>query len=157
MNITTGKQKRPQRLVVYTPEGFGKSTLGSKFPAPLFLDMEKGGTDHLDVARVTADNYAEAKEVVAHVTANPSEFGTLVVDTADWLEKRIIDDSKKLGDLRNNKTTLKNFWKSDKKKASDQVQLEAQLELMEKERRYRHRDGQEGQTPALHDLLAAHG
>lgn len=91
MNITTGKQKRPQRLVVYTPEGFGKSTLGSKFPAPLFLDMEKGGTDHLDVARVTADNYAEAKEVVAHVTANPSEFGTLVVDTADWLEKRIIE------------------------------------------------------------------
>jgi len=91
MNITTGKQKRPQRLVVYTPEGFGKSTLGSKFPAPLFLDMEKGGTDHLDVARVTAGSYAEAKEVVAHVTANPSEFGTLVVDTADWLEKRIIE------------------------------------------------------------------
>ncbi|MBP48472.1 MAG: hypothetical protein CMH53_11090 [Myxococcales bacterium] len=91
MNITTGKQKRPQRLVVYTPEGFGKSTLGSKFPAPLFLDMEKGGTDHLDVARVTADSYAEAKEVVAHVTGNSSEFGTLVVDTADWLEKRIIE------------------------------------------------------------------
>jgi len=89
MNITKGKHRRPQRLVVYTPEGFGKSTLGSQFPNPLFIDMEKGGTDHLDVSRVKAETYAEAKEAVAHVTANPSEFGTVVVDTADWLEKRI--------------------------------------------------------------------
>ena len=89
MNITKGKQRRPQRLVVYTPEGFGKSTLGSQFPNPLFLDLEKGGTDHLDVARVTVENYTEAKEAVAHVTSNPGQFGTLVVDTADWLEKRI--------------------------------------------------------------------
>ena len=89
MNITKGKQSRPQRIVVYTPEGFGKSTLGSQFPNPLFLDLEKGGTDHLDVARVTVENYNEAKEAVAHVTSNPGQFGTLVVDTADWLEKRI--------------------------------------------------------------------
>ena len=75
MNITKGKQRRPQRIVVYTPEGFGKSTLGSQFPNPLFLDLEKGGTDHLDVARVTVENY-EAKEAVAHVTSNPGQFGT---------------------------------------------------------------------------------
>ncbi len=91
MNITSGKKQRPQRLVVYTPEGFGKSTLGSQFPNPIFLDMEKGGTDHLDINRVTAETYAEAKELVAHVTKNPGEFETLVVDTADWLEKRIAD------------------------------------------------------------------
>ena len=51
MNITRGIIKRPQKVVLYGPEGIGKSTFASHFPAPLFLDVE-GSTAQLDVARI---------------------------------------------------------------------------------------------------------
>ena len=50
MNITTGKRKRAQKVVVYGTEGIGKTTFASHFPSPVFIDTE-GSTDHLDVAR----------------------------------------------------------------------------------------------------------
>ena len=50
MNITQGKIKSAQKVVVYGPEGIGKSTFASKFPSPLFIDTE-GSTKKLDVRR----------------------------------------------------------------------------------------------------------
>ena len=50
MEIIRGKIKSAQKIVVYGPEGIGKSTFASKFPDPLFIDTE-GSTKHLDVAR----------------------------------------------------------------------------------------------------------
>ena len=50
MKITKGKQTKPQRVVVYGVESVGKTTFASKFPKPLFIDVE-GGTSHLDVER----------------------------------------------------------------------------------------------------------
>ena len=50
MNITTGKRKRAQKVVVYGTEGIGKTTFASHFPSPVFIDTESS-TDHLDVAR----------------------------------------------------------------------------------------------------------
>lgn len=38
MNINTGIQNKPIKAVIYGPEGIGKSTFASKFPAPLFID-----------------------------------------------------------------------------------------------------------------------
>ena len=36
MNITIGKIKSAQKVVIYGPEGIGKSTFASQFPNPLF-------------------------------------------------------------------------------------------------------------------------
>ena len=36
MEITRGKIKAAQKVVVYGPEGIGKSTFASQFPEPLF-------------------------------------------------------------------------------------------------------------------------
>lgn len=49
-NIKRGKQQRPQRVIIYGPEGVGKSTLAAGLPAPLFLDTEEG-TQHMNVGR----------------------------------------------------------------------------------------------------------
>ena len=38
------------KVVIYGPEGIGKSTLAAKFPRPLFIDTE-GSTRHMDVQR----------------------------------------------------------------------------------------------------------
>lgn len=50
MNITKGKIAKAQKVVIYGPEGIGKSTFASKFPEPLFIDTE-GSTANMDVAR----------------------------------------------------------------------------------------------------------
>ena len=49
-NIKRGVQQRPQRVIIYGPEGVGKSTLAAGLPAPLFLDTEEG-TQHMNVDR----------------------------------------------------------------------------------------------------------
>ena len=48
--IRRGNITRPQKAVIYGPEGVGKSTLASRFPEPVFIDTERGTYDP-DVAR----------------------------------------------------------------------------------------------------------
>lgn len=50
VKITGGKVRKRQKVVIYGPEGVGKSTLAANFPAPLFIDTE-GSTGNLDVNR----------------------------------------------------------------------------------------------------------
>ena len=50
MNITSGIIKSAQKVVIYGPEGIGKSTFASQFPDPLFIDTE-GSTKKLNVRR----------------------------------------------------------------------------------------------------------
>ena len=86
MNITKGRIKTPAKVVIYGPEGIGKSTLASRFPAPLFLDVE-GGTHRLDVSRVSGiDTLAAFQMAIAELKRDTQGYRTLVVDTADWLE-----------------------------------------------------------------------
>lgn len=44
LKISGGKVPRAQKVTIYGYEGGGKTTLGSHFPEPLFIDTE-GGTD----------------------------------------------------------------------------------------------------------------
>lgn len=87
-SITGGKVGRPQRVVIYAPEGLGKTTLASQFPSPLFFDFE-AGTHHLDVRRVEPKTLAEVESALIEVSrSNPAAMGfeTVVIDTIDWLE-----------------------------------------------------------------------
>ena len=85
--ITSGKVEKPQKVVVYGPEGIGKTTLAAQFPNPLFIDTE-GGSGHLDVRRLPSpDSWQMLLDEVTWVRDYPAECGgTLVVDTADWAE-----------------------------------------------------------------------
>lgn len=51
MQITKGKRARAQKVVIYGPEGIGKSTFASQFPGAVFIDTE-GSTDNMDVSRL---------------------------------------------------------------------------------------------------------
>lgn len=103
MNISRGIKVSPQKVVIYGPEGIGKSTFGSRFPRPLFLDVE-GGTKHIDVARwdpAPASWTALLECVDEFLRERPTEFSTLVLDTADWAEqmctKHVCDKNQKDG------------------------------------------------------------
>jgi hypothetical protein len=85
MNITKGKVIKAQKVVLYGPEGIGKSTFASMFPNPLFSDTE-GSTTHLDVARFDKPtSWPMLMSQVEYVKQN-KPCSTYVIDTADWAE-----------------------------------------------------------------------
>lgn len=91
MNITRGKIPKAKKVVVYGTEGIGKSTFASQFPDPLFIDTE-GGTRELDVARFDPPtSWTMLKSQVEYVAKYPDACRTLVIDTADWAERIMID------------------------------------------------------------------
>lgn len=90
MKISQGKIKKAQKVVIYGPEGIGKSTLASEFPDPLFIDTE-GSTTHLDVRRFEGiKTYADICQAIAYVGRSPQLCQTLVIDTMDWVEPELI-------------------------------------------------------------------
>lgn len=92
MQITRGKRARAQRVIIYGPEGIGKSSFAAQFPEPLFIDTE-GSTDNMDVARMDKPtSYTMLKNQIAFVKANPTCCKTLIIDTIDWAESLIVDD-----------------------------------------------------------------
>ena len=92
MNITRGKIQSAQKVVIYGPEGIGKSTFASHFPKPLFIDTE-GSTKQMDVARMDKPtSWTMLKNQLAYIKANPSVCKTVVIDTIDWAEQLCIDD-----------------------------------------------------------------
>lgn len=80
---------KPQKVVIYGPEGIGKSTFAAQFPRPLFIDTE-GGTGALDVRRLQQpQSWTMLMEQVTWVREHAQEVQcqTLVIDTADWAER----------------------------------------------------------------------
>lgn len=91
LKIIESKEKRPLKIVIYGPEGIGKSTFASKFPDPLFIDTE-GGTSNLDVRRIKCSkSWDELLLIVKEIIKNPTICKTLVLDTADWSETMCIN------------------------------------------------------------------
>ena len=91
INITSGFKYRPQRVVIYGPEGIGKTTLASKFDDPVFIDTENG-SGHLDVKRIDLPkNWVTLLETVKEVSMTGGLCKTLVLDTADWAESLCIE------------------------------------------------------------------
>lgn len=90
-SILTGTILAPVKVVLYGPEGIGKSTFASQFPDPVFIDTE-GGTKRLNVGRLPVPtSWAMLMDEVAEVAKGSVPCGTLVIDTADWAERLCID------------------------------------------------------------------
>ena len=87
MQITRGRKARAQKVVIYGPEGIGKSSFASQFPDPVFIDTE-GSTDNMDVARMDKPtSWTMLKNEIAFIKANSDACKTLVIDTIDWAEQ----------------------------------------------------------------------
>ena len=104
MNITGGIIPSAQKIVVYGPEGIGKSTFASKFPDPLFSDTE-GSTKKLDVKRFDAPSSWEMLLMQAQYVRDNKPCATYIIDTADWAERLCIQ----CVCARANKTGIEDF------------------------------------------------
>lgn len=87
MRIISGKIIKPQKVVIYGPEGIGKSTFAAQFPKPLFIDTE-GSTSHLEVDRLPRPtSWQMLKQYIKDLKGDTMGYHTLVIDTADWAER----------------------------------------------------------------------
>ena len=91
-NITRGIIPTAKKVVIYGPEGIGKSTFASHFPEPVFIDTE-GSTKALNVVRVNVHGWKDIKDAATEIILGRAGVPcrTLVLDTADWAEAMCAD------------------------------------------------------------------
>lgn len=90
MEIIRGKIACAKKVLIYGPEGIGKSTFAARFPSPLFIDTE-GSTKELDVARTpTPLSWAMLLQQIDYVKQHQDICRTLVIDTLDWAEQMCV-------------------------------------------------------------------
>jgi GTPase SAR1 family protein len=90
MSITKGRIQEPQKVVIYGPQGVGKTSLAALFPNPLFLDTERG-TRRMNVDRIEIESLKHFNEEIAAIPTGKdyAEYQTVVIDTIDWLEAKV--------------------------------------------------------------------
>ena len=88
--IVRGKLEKPQKVVLYGPEGIGKSSFAANFPQAVFIDTE-GSTNNMDVARLPKPtSWTLLMQQIQYVKMQP-DIKTLVIDTIDWAEMLCVD------------------------------------------------------------------
>ena len=98
-SLKKGMNVKAPRLIVFGEEKIGKSTLGSQAPDPIFMNVEDGA-DYLNITRAFQKDgsvksaaeatYQDCCDIVSALLYQPHDFKTLVVDTMDALEMKII-------------------------------------------------------------------
>jgi len=91
-NIQSGRESKPPRIMIYGSEGVGKSTFGASAPNAIFVQTEDG-LGEINCRKFPLAN--NITEVISELTAlrdEPHNFQTVVIDSADWLERLIFDE-----------------------------------------------------------------
>lgn len=84
--VTKGRIESPPCVLLYGPDGVGKSSFAAGAPNPIFFGPEKG-SDHLDVARFpAAKKFAEVFAAIEALKNEQHNYKTLAIDSLDWLE-----------------------------------------------------------------------
>jgi len=77
------------RVLVYGPDGIGKTRFGKEAPKPLFLAAE---SEHLprSIPSIEPTDWNDLLTIVRALQDDPMGCETLVLDTVDWLEPKAI-------------------------------------------------------------------
>ena len=88
-NILSGKAAHPRRILLYGTAGVGKSSWAATAPKPVFVPTEDGlgdiGCDRFPVL----GSLDEVMRDLASLYEEEHDYRTVVVDSADWLERLI--------------------------------------------------------------------
>lgn len=95
MEILKGQTLTAPKLLIYGMSGAGKSTLASKLKNPIFLDFE-GGLNYIGIDRTTQITdldtfYSYLVELFRKAKAGNKEYDTIVIDSADWLVRKVVE------------------------------------------------------------------
>jgi len=83
---------QPPRLLIYGPEKMGKTTLAAEFPAPVFLQTERGESGDLVLDSFgTLDTFESVVEAITSLATEAHDFQTVVLDSVSALQKLVWD------------------------------------------------------------------
>ena len=89
--IKKGRESQPPRIMIYGSEGVGKSTFAAYAPNPVFVQTEDGLSE-IDCSKFPlAKSFDEVVLQLQAVRDEEHEFGTVVIDSLDWLERLVWD------------------------------------------------------------------
>ena len=84
----------PPRVLIHVCEGVGKTTLGVKFPAPVFLQTEDGCPSKLTINTFgMLDSYKAVREALSFLASEPHDCRTVIIDSLDAFEAMIWRDA----------------------------------------------------------------
>lgn len=87
----TVRASAPPRIVIHGLQGAGKSTFGANSYKPIFLPFEDGLTGIETNAFPLLTSYEDTIAALDSLATEPHDFGTAVLDSADWLEPLIFN------------------------------------------------------------------
>lgn len=90
LSVVKGKRAKPPRILIYGPEGIGKTSFAAGAPGAIFIETEDG-SDSLDVARFPekARHFRDVLESLRELRDGEHDFRTVVIDSMDGLESLI--------------------------------------------------------------------
>ena len=88
------------RIMLYGVEGIGKTTFAAGAPAPIFICTEDGlgslQVDHFPLAKKASD----VLDAIGSLITEDHGFGTVVLDSVDWLDNMIWADVESTHDAK---------------------------------------------------------
>lgn len=87
----TVRASSPPRIVIHGLQGAGKSTFGANAWKPIFLPFEDGLTGIETQAFPLLTNYEDTISALDSLANEKHDYGTAVLDSADWLEPLIFN------------------------------------------------------------------
>src|SRR6516165_8341605 len=93
-DIRKFKAQLAPRILIHGSEGVGKTTLASKFPAPIFLQTEDGCPSGVEMNSFgLIGNFADLRSALVALASEPHHYQTIVVDSLDVTEELIWQDA----------------------------------------------------------------
>jgi len=80
----------PPRILIYGPEKMGKTTLAAEFPAPVFLQTERGESAGLQIISFGhLTSFAAVLDALGALASEEHAFKSVVVDSLSELQKLV--------------------------------------------------------------------
>ncbi len=117
-SVIKGPVKQPHFIILYGPDGVGKTTFAASFPKAIFSGSENGLRSLLDMPEEIRPHQFPAPKSLHEFTAQMRElitdahlYKTFVLDSADWLELSIFDEICKEEGVKNIEQAFGGFGK----------------------------------------------
>ena len=82
------------RILIHGAEGVGKTTIASKFPAPIFLQTEDGCPSGLEIDSFgLIDKFENVRSAIGVLASEQHPYQTVVIDSLDATEELIWHDA----------------------------------------------------------------